>query len=961
MTHTALTSRALSFSALACAGLLWGCGTSSTHVGTPVAFAADANTARFLANADFAQGEAAPAEWKLADGSSNLKLLRDTKEFSSAPAALRLETSGNGKGVAQSSLFRALPSGSFTIKGRYKLTGQWKNARLVVQSLDKSWGNVDWIEATNFAPGNDWQNFSREISFKPNATSALLHVTVEGSGALLLDDLRIETRDQPQINATADNKLIALQPTKYSGANLYNWNQVFVGGGGTVTALTTSKSEPGFVVAASDVGGPMIWNPKKKRWSHATDHFGPENTALYHAECVAIDPKNANVIYYSAGKEWQTGEPSILKTVDRGKTWKQIKLKTPEGKPVYISNGRTGQRLTIDPNNTRVLYYGSRRDGLFQSTDAGESWLPVENFPRAGHTKTNVMVAYILVDPNSGKAGQTSQTLWARVDKSNKDAADVEAGIYRSTDGGKTWQYMKDAPNVWNATLDSKGVFHGVGKGVHRYRDGKWEDITPADGKDANFFALAVSPANSNWIVAAHDKCGWDNNLFRTLDGGKTWRKYSDADYLGRGKKTMTGEIQPWEGGNNGAHILACASSLNFDRANPKKVWLTHWPGIIATEDITADVLHWRASVEGHEEICLFELVSLPKGAPLISGSMDIGGLRHTDLHKMPVSQMVGIKTPYNNAPEDVTDIDFCEADPNFVVVTGGWKYQDWNNDPKLGAMGYSTDNGVTWQNFPGRPFADARGGRISVAANDSNNIVFVPRDTLNGVNKGNTPVYFTKDRGKTWMAAKGAPLGMIFGEFVYTFYQPLESDRAKPNTFYLWDRRDGRFYRSGDGGENWAHVSTLPKQSGAHFNQHWLRAAPGMAGEVWLAADDQGLFRSSDGGDTWTKFDGVSKAWRFGWGLPLPGRKNPTAYMMGKIAGDDIKQTVALYRSDDMGATWVRLNEASQGWGQAITVNGDRQVAGRIYVGTNGRGIFYGVPAKASTRNVSTQKPSRN
>jgi hypothetical protein len=51
------------------------------------------------------------------------------------------------------------------------------------------------------------------------------------------------------------------------------------------------------------------------------------------------------------------------------------------------------------------------------------------------------------------------------------------------------------------------------------------------------------------------------------------------------------------------------------------------------------------------------------------------------------------------------------------------------------------------------------------------------------------------------------------------------------------------------------------------------------------------------------------------------------------------------LYRSIDAGATWVRINDDQHQWGRAgeAAITGDPRIYGRVYVGTNGRGIIYG------------------
>ena len=53
----------------------------------------------------------------------------------------------------------------------------------------------------------------------------------------------------------------------------------------------------------------------------------------------------------------------------------------------------------------------------------------------------------------------------------------------------------------------------------------------------------------------------------------------------------------------------------------------------------------------------------------------------------------------------------------------------------------------------------------------------------------------------------------------------------------------------------------------------------------------------------------------------------------------------VGFFRSDDAGATWVRVNDDQHQWGFCTVITGDPRVYGRVYVGTGGRGIVYGEP----------------
>ena len=65
-----------------------------------------------------------------------------------------------------------------------------------------------------------------------------------------------------------------------------------------------------------------------------------------------------------------------------------------------------------------------------------------------------------------------------------------------------------------------------------------------------------------------------------------------------------------------------------------------------------------------------------------------------------------------------------------------------------------------------------------------------------------------------------------------------------------------------------------------------------------------------------------------------------PTLYLNGKVDG-----TYGFFRSDDVGATWVRITDDKHQYGYCSVITGDPRVYGRVYVGTGGRGIVYGEP----------------
>ena len=118
------------------------------------------------------------------------------------------------------------------------------------------------------------------------------------------------------------------------------------------------------------------------------------------------------------------------------------------------------------------------------------------------------------------------------------------------------------------------------------------------------------------------------------------------------------------------------------------------------------------------------------------------------------------------------------------------------------------------------------------------------------------------------------------------------------------------------------------------------LNAAPGFTGDLWLAFRSNGLFHSVNAGVSFTKVETVQDADSLGFGKAAWSRKYPALYLAGVV-----DQLQALFRSDDAGQTWVRINDDQHQYGSLNHVTGDPRIYGRVYFGTGGRGIIYGDP----------------
>jgi hypothetical protein len=78
-----------------------------------------------------------------------------------------------------------------------------------------------------------------------------------------------------------------------------------------------------------------------------------------------------------------------------------------------------------------------------------------------------------------------------------------------------------------------------------------------------------------------------------------------------------------------------------------------------------------------------------------------------------------------------------------------------------------------------------------------------------------------------------------------------------------------------------------------------------------------------------------VSAGYAVGEGAAAPGSHTPTLYLVGTVNG-----VTGFYMSLDSGAHWTKINSSQQNWGWIPDIVGDPNHFGRVYVGTNGRGI---------------------
>jgi xyloglucan-specific exo-beta-1,4-glucanase len=198
-----------------------------------------------------------------------------------------------------------------------------------------------------------------------------------------------------------------------------------------------------------------------------------------------------------------------------------------------------------------------------------------------------------------------------------------------------------------------------------------------------------------------------------------------------------------------------------------------------------------------------------------------------------------------------------------------------------------------------------------------------------------------TRDHGQTWKEVAGLPASV----------RPV-ADRVNPNKFYALDFSKAALYASQDGGETFAPIESrgLPgtaQDTPRNREAMWpLQATLDQEGDLWYVSRTTGLFHSADGGAAFSKLENAPLTIALAFGKAPPGKTYPALFCLG--TQNNLK---AVWRSDDMGETWLRINDDQRQWGTRFrSIAADPRIFGRVYVGTDGRGIFYGTPAQITS-----------
>ncbi len=613
----------------------------------------------------------------------------------------------------------------------------------------------------------------------------------------------------------------------------------------------------------------------------------------------------------------------VWRTDDAGQTWRNV----TDGQ---LKSGSIGA-VAVAPSDPNVIYVGtgsacprgnvSAGDGIYRSTDAGKSWTHI-GLPEAGQ------IGKIRVHP------QNPDLVYAAV-LGHIFGPKPDRGVYRSKDGGKSWEkvlFVSDKTGAIDISMDVKnprilyaGMWRAERKpftmvsgdpeegGLYKSTDGgdTWKELTEGLPKGATGkIGVSASPANPDRVFALIEAEGGEGGLYRSDDAGKTFRQINkDRTFLQRA----------WYY----THVFA-------DPVDPDTVYILN--------------VMFHRSVDGGKS---FEMVMVP----------------HGDTHDLWIN-------PQNNQMMVYGD-DGGAA----VSFNAGKTWSPQSNQPTAEFYRVTTDHrfpywvyGAQQDNTTARIVSRTTGFGISikdwhsVGGCESGHIAIDPRDPdANVVYAGCYGGSITRYDHKTGQVreittAPQLALGTKAEDLHYRFQwnAPIRISKHDPSVLY---HSSNFVHRSTDEGQTWTIVSPdltranpeMLQDAGGPITKDQtgvetfatlfvFEESPLAKGELWAGSDDGRVHLTRDGGQSWSEItpEGVPE---FGTVNAIDisthqaGRAQVTVY---NYRFDDFAPYV--FQTNDYGKTWKRIADGKNGIPErhfARVVREDPDRRGLLYAGT--------------------------
>ncbi|WP_116104974.1 WD40/YVTN/BNR-like repeat-containing protein [Lewinella sp. IMCC34191] len=527
----------------------------------------------------------------------------------------------------------------------------------------------------------------------------------------------------------------------------------------------------------------------------------------------------------------------VWKTTDAGQHWENIS----DG---YFGTGSVGA-VAVARSNPQVVYVGmgehaprgvmtSHGDGVYKSTDGGKSW-------RHLGLKETQHISRILIHPDDPDVVYVAA-------QGQLYGPNEERGVYRSTDGGESWErllYVNDLTGAVELSMNRSNprelyaamwhhqrlpwqvVSGGPGSGLYKSIDGgdSWEEMTEGLPEEMGKMAIAVAQSNTDKVYALieGDSNADKGGLFVSNDGGDSWSRVSDDNRLTQRAWYYT-ELFVDPTNENVVYVLSAGALRSIDGGKS-------WESLSGTHGDYHDL--W-INPENPKNLC----IANDGGAAI---SFNYGDSWSTQ-DNMPTGQFYRINVdnqyPYRiyGGQQDNTSVAIASMSPG----SSGIGQSDWTA---------------------------SAGGESAFLAFDPDD----PRFVLGGSYLGTIEVLDNEAHASTnIMAAPIQYLGREARDMKYRFNwnAPIIRSRHEPNTFY---HAAQLLLKTTDMGKSWTEVSPDltrnqdDKQGnggGPYTNEavgaenygtiSYVTDSPHEAGVIWVGTDDGKVQVTRDGGASW-------------------------------------------------------------------------------------------------------------
>ncbi len=650
----------------------------------------------------------------------------------------------------------------------------------------------------------------------------------------------------------------------------------------------------------------------------------------------------------------------VWKTTDGGLYWENI----TDG---YLTSAAVGA-VAVAQSDPNVLYAGtgeptirgdvSYGDGIYKSTDGGKSWRNV------GLADTH-HIAQIRIHP-------TNPDLVYVAAMGHAFGPNAERGVFRSKDGGTTWEkvlYKSDKAGAADLTMDATNprilyasiyeqvrnfwslTSGGPDSGIWKSTDGgdTWQEITANKGLPSGLkgkIGLAVSPAKADRVWAIIEAEGKKAGVYRSDDSGATWTQLTDnRDLIQR----------PWYY----CHIFADPQDAETVYISNLKFWKSVDGGTNYTEITTPHGDNHGLWIDPKDPQ---RMINGNDGGGCVSFN---GGATWSTIYNQMTSQFYHLDVD-NQFPYHVyaTQQDNSSIAVPSATEKGGIPWGDCYpagtgesgyiavkpDDPNIvyvGAVGSSPGGGGALQRYDHRtkqirlvtvwPETYIGMGAESMKYRFpwTFPILFSPHDSGVLYTCGNH-LFRTTDEGHSWqvispdltrndpekLTASGGPLTLDTSgaEHYCTIAAFIESQHEK-GVFWAGSD-DGLVHISRDGGDNWEDVTPPDLPAWSFITA--IEQSSHAAATVYLAAtrlklDDYTpyLFKTTDYGQTWQRIDGSFPTYQERTQITRIIREDPTTPGLLYVGTE-----TGLYFSPDDGRSWQRMaSHAANGAGRGLPV----------------------------------------